>query len=161
MDSQNENQQSDQAFQPQLNDFGKVAQRFLQYGQNATNNLSNVFVEMTAQQWIRLVIVVGGYVLLRPYAVKYLGKKKIDEWQEEDAKEKAKISPNQLRGEKGPVELEDTDDEGEGTASDWGHGARLRQRRMVKQLLKVNEERNQELLDAESDDDDIAEFLED
>lgn len=158
MASQNENPQ---AGQPQLNDFGRVAHRFLQYGQNATNNLSNVFVEMTLQQWIRLIIVVGAYLLLRPYAVKYLGKRKVAEWEEEDAKEKAKISPNQLRGEKGPVELDDTDEEGEGTATDWGHGARVRQRRLVKQLLAANEKQNQELLDAESDDDDIAEFLED
>lgn len=151
---------NEQAGQPQLNDFGKVAHRFLQYGQNATNNLSNVFNDMTIQQWIRLIIIVGGYMLLRPYAVKYLGKKKIAEWEEED-RQKAEITPNQLRGEHGPVEIGDTDDEGEGTASDWGHGARLRQRKMLKQLLEANEQRKQEEAEADEDDRDIEEFLED
>lgn len=160
MDSQTGNQQPGEADQAELNDFGKVAYRFLRYGQSATNNLSNVFSEMTIQQWIRLVIVVGGYMLIRPYAIKYLGKKKIEEWQEEDEKEKAKISPNQLRGEKGPIELGDSDEEGEGTASDWGHAARLRQRKMVKKLLEVNEEQKRQLQE-DDDDKDIAEFLED
>jgi hypothetical protein len=157
MDAPHENQQPDEAPQAELNDLGKIALQFLKYGQNASNNLQAVFMEMTVQQWLRLVIVVGGYVLLRQQAIKYMSRKKVDSMEDEDAKAKATLSPNQLRGEKGPVEIGDVDEEGEGTASDWGLTARVRQRKMLKHLMEAEERRRQD----EEDDKDIADLLED
>lgn len=162
MDAQHEDQSED-ANKAELNDFGKLAFQFLNYGRNASNNLQNVFVDMTAQQWIRLIVVVGAYLLLRPYAIKYLGKRAVDDMIDEDnakAEAEAKISANQLRGEKGPVQLGDTDDEGEGTATDWGLQARVRQRKMLKKLLEEEEKRKQAQYDSDSDSD-IADLLED
>lgn len=157
MDAQREDQQPNEADQAELNDFGKIAVQFLKYGQNASNNLQAVFTEMSVQQWLRLVIVVGGYILLRQQAIKYMSRKKVDSMEDEDAKAKAELSPNQLRGEKGPVEIGDVDDEGEGTASDWGANARVRQRKMLKHLMEAEERRRQD----EEDDKDIADLLED
>ncbi|KAI1655663.1 DUF1531-domain-containing protein [Daldinia decipiens] len=126
------------------------------------NNVSESFTSMTAKEWIRLVIIVGAYALLRPYIIKYGAKhqeKQLEkQFAEEDA-EQAEISPNQLRGEAGIPE--DSDDEGEQaktTASDWGKKARKRQRNMIKKLLDAEEKRLQELQEDEEDKD-IEQYL--
>lgn len=156
MDTENDQHQPEQGDQAELNDFGRVAFWFLKYGQNATNNLSQVFTEMTPKEWIRLVIIVGAYMLLRPYVTKYLGKKQVEAMEREEAKEKAKISPNELRG--GKVSIDDDDDEAETSgAAAWGEKARTRQRTMLKQMIEAEERRKQE----EEDDKDIEDLLED
>ncbi|KAI1438746.1 DUF1531-domain-containing protein [Xylaria sp. CBS 124048] len=125
-----------------------------------TNNVSMSFTNMTLQQWIRLVAIVGAYALLRPYVIKMGAKhqeKQFAKAQEEDI---ANITPNELRGQlQVPEESDDDDDEqGESTGADWGKKARQRQRRMIKQLLDAEEKRLQETLD-EQEDKDIEEFL--
>ncbi|KAL6849532.1 hypothetical protein ACO1O0_009073 [Amphichorda felina] len=155
MDTENDQHQSGQA---ELNDFGKIALRFLKFGQNATNTLSQVFEEMTPKEWIRLVMIVGTYLLLRPYAQSYLGKRQVESMERANAKEKAaQISPNELRGEGRPADYDDDDDEAEASGSAWGEKARTRQRVMLKHLLEAEERRKQE----EDDDKDIADLLED
>lgn len=158
MDTDNHQHQSEQGDKAELNDFGKITLAFLKFGQNATHNLSQVFEEMTLREWIRLVMIVGAYLLLRPYAQQYLGKKSIESMEKENAKQKAKISPNELRGAKAPMEEEDDDDdEAETTGAAWGEKARTRQRYLLKSLLEAEERRKQE----EEDDKDIADLLED
>ncbi|KAI1735080.1 protein trafficking Pga2 [Xylaria scruposa] len=130
-----------------------------------TNNVSTSFTNMTAQQWIRLIAIVGAYALLRPYIIKLGAKHSAKEF-EKAQQDVAEISPNELRGELGiPEESEDEeggggDDDGQGTtsAADWGKKARKRQRRMIKQLLDAEEQRLQETFD-EQEDKDIEEFL--
>ncbi|KAI0434553.1 protein trafficking Pga2 [Xylaria sp. FL1042] len=126
-----------------------------------TTNVSASITNMTAQQWIRLVAIVGAYALLRPYIIK-LGAKHQEKQFEKAQQETAEISPNQLRGELGiPEESDDDDDDigqGESTGADWGKKARKRQRKMIKQLLDAEEQRLQETLD-EQEDKDIEEFL--
>lgn len=159
MDTQGQHQQPDAA-QPELNMFGKLTLKFLQYGQNASNNMQGAFKEMSLQQWIRLIVVVGAYLLLRPYAMKWLGGRQLDAMDKDDKKEKAaRITANQLRGEKGPVDLDELEEEdlGDGTATDWGSRARVRQRTMIKHLMEADERRRQE----DDDDQDIADLLED
>ncbi|KAI0550733.1 protein trafficking Pga2 [Xylaria curta] len=129
-----------------------------------TNNVSTSLTNMTAQQWIRLIAIVGAYALLRPYIIKLGAKHSAKEF-EKAQQDVAEISPNQLRGELGiPDESEDEegggDDDGQGatSAADWGKKARKRQRRMIKQLLDAEEQRLQETFD-EQEDKDIEEFL--
>lgn len=144
----------------ELNDFGKVLYQFAKFGQNATNNVSQVFSEMTPQQWIRLVVIVGAYMLIRPYVLKHATKKSVErmEKDEKERKEKAAaISPNELRDGKIRPDEEDSDDEGESSTTDWGAKARTRQRTMVRKLMEADEQRRQD----EKDDEDIADLLED
>ncbi|KAI0967516.1 DUF1531-domain-containing protein [Xylaria arbuscula] len=125
-----------------------------------TTNVGGSITNMTAQQWIRLVAVVGAYALLRPYIIK-LGAKHQEKQFEKAQEETANISPNELRGELGIPDASDDEDEdvqGEATAADWGKTARKRQRNMIKQLLDAEEQRLQETLD-EQEDKDIEEFL--
>ncbi|KAI8952495.1 protein trafficking Pga2 [Xylaria longipes] len=131
-----------------------------------TNNVSTSLTNMTAQQWIRLIAIVGAYALLRPYIIKMGAEHSAKEF-EKAQQDVAEISPNELRGELGiPEESDDDDDNGEGegegegetSAADWGKKARKRQRRMIKQLLDAEEQRLQETFD-EQEDKDIEEFL--
>ncbi|KAI1498216.1 DUF1531-domain-containing protein [Biscogniauxia marginata] len=132
-----------------------------------TNNVGESFNSMTTQQWIRLIVVVGGYMLLRPYVIKMGANhqvKQLEKQHAEDEREaQAQLSPNNLRGK---IDIpEDSDEEGEGegekastSASDWGKKARKRQRNMIKQLLEVEEKRLQELQEDEEDKD-IEKYL--
>ena len=120
---------------------------------------------MTLLKWIRMIAIVGGYLLLRPYiekgAAKWMGsehEKELDPAEMAKANgKKAKISPNSLRGQ---VEIpDDTDEEeeeeGQATGADWGKKARKRQRTVLRKILEAEEKLLQE-----DDDDDIKEFLE-
>lgn len=139
--------------------FGLLAERF-------TTNLGASFSTMTVKHWIRLVMIVGTYLLLRPYMVK-LGAKyqeKQFEKQHKDDEAAAAISPNQLRGQ---VDIpEDSDDEevpepetsAATTSSDWGKKARKRQRVMLKKMIDAEEKRLQELQEDEEDKD-IEQYL--
>ncbi|PNY26553.1 PGA2-like protein [Tolypocladium capitatum] len=150
-----------EANQPGLDVLGKLAGRFAEYGHNARNNLSNTFTDMSPQSWIRLIVIVGGYMLLRPYIMKLGSKNAVKMMEEEDAKSKAKdkidpdMTPNEFRGIK--EKLYQAEDEGDGTGADWGQKARARQRQMLKDLLEAEERRRA----AENEDADIQEFLED
>lgn len=77
-----------------------------------------------------------------------------------EAEAKAKISPNELRGQ---IDIpEDTDDEDETVAKssgpDWGKKARRRQRDVIKKLLDAEEQRLRENQE-ELEDKDIEEYL--
>ncbi|KAI3325070.1 DUF1531-domain-containing protein [Xylariaceae sp. AK1471] len=124
-----------------------------------TNNVGSSVTNMTAQQWIRLIAIVGAYALLRPYVIK-MGAKYQEKQFEKDQEELAQITPNQLRGQLDIPEDSDEEEEeqGETTAADWGKKARKRQRNMIKQLLDAEEKRLQETFD-EQEDKDIEEFL--
>lgn len=163
MDSHTQ-QRDDEA--PALNLFGIAAAKVLEYGNNASSNIQDTFSRMTVQSWIRLTVIVGGYLLMRPYLMKWASKGAVQSMEDDDAKEKARlaeVTPNELRGVKEQLdEQEDEDeeaeaDEGAASGANWGKKARVRQRVMVKQLLEAEERRRLE----EEEDKDIEEFLED
>ncbi|KAF3064066.1 hypothetical protein GL218_02521 [Daldinia childiae] len=143
--------------------FESISELYTLVRDRFSNNISESFTSMTAKEWIRLVIIVGAYALLRPYIIKLGAKhqeKQLEkQFAEEDAKQ-AEISPNQLRGEVGIPEDSDDDNEeqAETTASDWGKKARKRQRNMIKKLLDAEEKRLQELQEDEEDKD-IEQYL--
>ncbi|KAL2157616.1 hypothetical protein VTH06DRAFT_5995 [Thermothelomyces fergusii] len=133
-------------------------------GNRFVTNLKGSFADMTPEQMIRLVIIVGAYLLLRPYLVKLGARAQMKAHEAEEARAeaaaKAKMSANELRGR---VEIpDDTDDEDEGSARasgpDWGKTARRRQREMIRKLLAAEEQRLRESQE-ELEDKDIEEFL--
>jgi hypothetical protein len=147
-----------------------IFQTLSTYADNASNNLVQTFNQMTLEKWIRIVIIVGAYALLRPYIMKLGTRLQMRQYEKEaevaeaEAAKKAQMSPNQLRGF---AEIpDDTDDEGEGggvttqasTAADWGKKARRRQRQVIKKMIDVEEERLREA-QADEEDKDIEEFL--
>ncbi|KAJ2899976.1 trafficking PGA2 [Zalerion maritima] len=155
-----------------------VIQNLLSTGrERLSRNLVEPLKEIDTTSWIRLVIIVCGYLLLRPYLVKFGEKQAMKGYEEASAdgselsgkkKTKGKVDPNDLRN---LVDIPDNtdsegDDEGEGEttaanvkASEWGTKARRRQRRVVKQILEQEEKRIQEAL-GDDEDKDIEEFLE-
>lgn len=141
-----------------------------------TRNLKASFDGMAPEKWIRLVIIVGTYMLLRPYLLKLGGKQQMKQHEKEaaeveaEAEAKAKMSPNELRGHKIqiPEESDESDAEGEGegeakaqsSSTEWGKKARRRQRTMIKKILEAEEKRLQDLQE-DDEDKDIQEFLTD
>ena len=122
---------------------------------------------MTVRNWIRIVTLVGAYLLLRPYLLN-LGKRLQGKQHEKsipvpDSKpktkgqKKVKFSPNELRGQVEKQIKEDSDSEGEAEASGpaWGKKARRRQRMDVRKILEVEEKR----LLAEEGDEEIKDLL--
>jgi len=130
---------------------------------DAYNNPSNV----DWVRWIRIVALIGGYMLLRGWLMRGAAKKQERELAKQEAEdkeaEKVRISANELRGFEGKkvsFEDEDSDEEGKATGNEpqWGKKAKKRQRQLVKKLLDTREEQ----LRAEQEDDedkDIMEFL--
>jgi hypothetical protein len=140
-----------------------------QWYHNFTHNIVHMWDGMTAIKYIRMIAVVGAYILLRPYIAKFgerfqekQHEKELDPY--EMGEQKAKLSPNALRGVGGKaVELEDSEgeeEEGEGTSADvkWGKKARKRQRMSIKKLLEEKERLLQEQQE-DDDDKDIAKYL--
>jgi len=132
-----------------------VIENIQYFALNFLHNVENV-LDMDLRTAIRLVVIVGAYLLIRPYLVK--GGAKLQEKQHEKVFEadkkrekEALISANSLRGQ---VEVpEDTESEEEGQASgvNWGGKARKKQRKAIKKILEVDEKMR---LDAEGDKDD-------
>ncbi|RYP45217.1 hypothetical protein DL768_008410 [Monosporascus sp. mg162] len=126
-----------------------------------TTNLGGSIKQMTPKQWIRLVIIVGAYCLLRPYILKMASKHQQREMEREEQRAQVEITPNQLRGQVVDIP-EDSDDDEDGqtqtTAADWGKKARRRQRNMIKKLLDAEEKRLQQLQEDEEDKD-IEDYL--
>lgn len=126
------------------------------------NNFKQAFENFTPEKWIRLVMIVGAYLLLRPYLIKLAGRTQMQqhEKEEQEAEARAKLSSNSIRGQ---VDIPDNSDEEDGaqtSASDWGKKARRRQRDMLKKMVDAHEKKLAE--EQEDDEDkDIEEFLED
>jgi hypothetical protein len=127
-----------------------------------TANLKQTLAGLDAQKLIRIVAIVGAYLLLRPYLIKLAGKSQMgqhEKEEEEAAAAKAKLSPNDLRG-KVQIPDDSDDEEGEPVVADWGKKARRRQRKVLKKMLDDHAKKLEE--EQEDDEDkDIEEFLTD
>lgn len=134
--------------------FSSIAQLSELLFERTSRNLTASFKSMTAQQYIRLVAIIGAYCLLRPYVLKMIGKEQAKQMEEQEKKQ-AEITPNQLRGQKIEIPEDSDDEEGEEqtqtTAADWGKKARKRQRHMIKKLLDAEEKRLEQLQEDEED----------
>lgn len=131
------------------------------WGSNLKTNFTNTINSLHLINVVRLIAIVGGYLLLRPYLIK-LGAK-VQRREHENAENTpeehpAKISANSIRGQ---VDIpENSDDEGEAKGADvtWGKKARKRQRQVLKKVLEAAEKKLQEEQD-EDEDADLEEFL--
>jgi hypothetical protein len=120
----------------------------------------NAFSQITLEKYIRLVLIVGAYALLRPYVLKLAGKQQTKEHEKDiyvkDMASPAEKLPNSLRDQ---VQVPEDSDEGEeATGADWGKKARKRQRQMVRKILEADEKLRKEK-EGDDEDKDIEEFL--
>jgi hypothetical protein len=128
---------------------------------NLTRNTSSAFANLRLKDYIRLVIIIGGYALLRPYILKLGAKLQMQVHEKESAE--AIMDPNELRGAK--IEIpgieSDEDDSGDevhtGADMDFGRKARLRQRKFIREALEREEQRLRD--EVEGSDAEIEEFL--
>ena len=128
---------------------------------NFYRNTSEAFTTMKPEGYIRLVVIIGAYALLRPYIMK-IGAKLQERQHERDAMEEllpAEIHPNELRtGKKFAipgVEESDSEEEEAAKPGQWGKTARVRQRKFIRNKLEEEEKR----LMAEQEDEDLKEIL--
>lgn len=129
----------------------------------ATNFLHNIenALDMDLRTTIRLVVVVGAYLLIRPYLLKGGAKMQekqhdkviaADKKREAAAAAAAVISPNSLRGKvEVPEDTESEEEEGQASGVNWGGKARKKQRRVLRKILEGDEKMR---MDAEGDGDD-------
>ncbi|KAI9746473.1 MAG: hypothetical protein M1818_000186 [Claussenomyces sp. TS43310] len=130
------------------------------WSDNLKRNLTGSFMNMTTQRWIRLLVVLGAYALLRPFLVR-LGarmqakehEKVINSRQNASA---APISPNSLRGQT-RVPKDNEDEAEQGTGADWGKKARKRQGQTARKALGAEEKRLEE--EDEWSDPDVSDLL--
>lgn len=121
---------------------------------------------LTPKDYIRLLAIVGGYCLLRPYLVKFGGRFQASDHEREihDADilpggGKGIISPNVIRGQiPEDTDEEDEEEEGDKGVVSWGRKARRRQRGLVRKIVAAEEKRRREEDEADSDKE-IEEFL--
>jgi hypothetical protein len=129
------------------------------YVLNFAHNVHNIFTEMDATRWIRLIAAVGAYLLLRPYLMSWgekLQKKRFDKEMESSKNgSRAKISPNELRGH---VEAKGEKKEGAGAGAGEvkeAEGGRKSRRRQKTQKSSLDEDGQQ----LDDDEDDNAAFM--
>jgi Protein trafficking PGA2 len=133
------------------------------WADNFQRNVSEAFYNMTPEKYIRLIVIIGAYALLRPYLMKLGSKFQTKEHEKEvdpdEMAAAAAISPNSLRGQVQVPEDSDEDEaEGQVTGADWGKKARRRQRQMVRRVLEAEEKLRREQQE-DDEDKDIEEFL--
>ncbi|KAF1962867.1 DUF1531-domain-containing protein [Byssothecium circinans] len=123
---------------------------------NFIRNGKGAFTTMDTKAWIRLVIIVGTYCLIRPYLMK-LGAR-LQQRQHEHANAEntsAAVHPNELRTGKKyeiPGVEEDSDEDGDDNeGANWGRNARVRQRKFIRNALEKEEKRLRDEQEAESD----------
>jgi hypothetical protein len=137
-----------------------VATYLLRLAEERTTGLRETWESLNLHRMIRLVIIIGGYLLIRPYLIKLTGKAQMEQHEREDreAKKRAEISPNELRGMRVTADIPDAEEVDTSTSTDWGNKARKRQRQALRKMLEAEEKRLEELQEDE-DDKDIEEFL--
>lgn len=126
-----------------LDNVGEWKDRFV-------NNSVKSFAEMTPQRWIRIIVIVGGYMLVRPYLLKAAAnrqKRQLEKEAEELGLDSISApDANALRGGKSSKAVEE-----EAKPADWGSKTKTRQR-------KAQEKKARAQQDAESDTE-IEQFL--
>ncbi|KAK7189221.1 hypothetical protein DPSP01_005389 [Paraphaeosphaeria sporulosa] len=130
-------------------------------------NFMASFSRLKPEGWIRLIWIVGAYMLLRPYLMK-LGARAQERQHEKESAEAAdtgaELHPNDLRGGKKVaipgVDSDDEEEKSEAKPGQWGKKARVRQRKLIRETLEKEEKRLQDEQEQE-DLKDIADLLED
>ncbi|KAF7904367.1 hypothetical protein BTUL_0003g00430 [Botrytis tulipae] len=138
---------------------------------NFYRNTTGAFAQMKdmeLQKWIRIVAVVGAYLLIRPYFINLGAKKQEKEYAKARAghaeqKEKEKhVGANSFRDSTKVSEDTDSEEDAKATSSDvkWGGKARKKQRQAIRKILD-QEEMLRKQQQEDDEDKDIQEFLHD
>jgi hypothetical protein len=77
-------------------DYHHTMETIRTYASNLVNNLHGSFARLKPEGWIRLVWIVGAYLLLRPYLVK-LGARQQQKQHQDEGTAAAHVHPNELR----------------------------------------------------------------
>ncbi|KAF2658459.1 DUF1531-domain-containing protein [Lophiostoma macrostomum CBS 122681] len=131
---------------------------------NFQRNTTNAFADMRPKDYIRLVIIVGTYCLIRPWLMKLGAHMQAKQHKKDSEETAAEIHPNELRGGKGKIEIpglgdsDEEEDAEETQPGQWGRTARVRQRKFIRQTLEKEEKRLRDEQEDESDKE-IEEFL--
>lgn len=133
------------------------------YTKNASDQLKTTYNRLTAPDAIRLIVIVGGYALLRPYLVRLGGRFQARDHERvlhpNEPSSMTTTSPNLKKGKVRTPEAPDSESEGGGQkGADWGKKARRRQRQKIRGALEAEEKRRKEDEDVEGDKD-IEEYL--
>ena len=153
---------------PTMSAIDQIATRISAFATRFQTQLQARLENTTAQDYIRLVIIIGSYALLRPYLIKLGAKFQAKDHEREldseevDAVRKSADKSSHGDSLKGKVQIPedtDSDSEDEGKKStDWGKTARRRQRRVIRTMLEQEEERRKEEEETTSDKE-IEQFL--
>ena len=146
----------------------KIVIDLLQTGkENFLRNFWGIKEQLDLLSTIRVIVIVGGYLLIRPYFVKLGNKYQTKQHEKElDAEEMAKaekgrVTANSFRGKvEIPEDSESEEEVGTGKDVNWGKKARKRQRQHTRRLLEA-EERLRKEQQEDDEDKDIQEFLHD
>jgi CDGSH iron-sulfur domain-containing protein 2 len=84
--------------------FNALVANLIEWKDRLVNNSVKSWEEMSAQRWIRIVVIVGAYLLIRPYLLSHAERSR----KKREAKEAAELgldvetelSPNDFRGGK-------------------------------------------------------------
>lgn len=124
-----------------------------------TTNLYDTFASFDIYQGIRLVMVIGGYMLIRNFASKELAKRHLEAQVRHDREEKHKQQEAKLIER--PV---DDVNVAEASTFGWGNKTRYRvkkQQEKFEQAIDSLKQQQQQLLNGDDDDEDIRDLLED
>jgi hypothetical protein len=158
----------------ELNDLIDTVLGYIIQGFENLKHNAEHYASMSLKEWIRIVTIVGAYLLLRPYLSLWAAKLQSAQHDKEiDADElatpatgpKAEISANSLRGQVQVPEDSDSDDDkpeavAETSSANWGKKARKRQRAMIKRIIEADEKLRAETEAYDDEEDkDIEQYL--
>lgn len=139
------------------------------FGSRLANNTQESFASMTGQQWIRLMVIVCGYLLIRPYLLKAAEKHSIKQLEKQHKQDRAKISANEIRGVQEQLDALEEESAAEEVQieeapavkpkskdAERGDMAKARQRLVMKKLLEAGERKRG---GDSSDDEDVSDLL--
>lgn len=157
-----------------MNDLIDTVSGYVFQGYDNLKHNATHYASMDLKEWIRIVTIVGAYLLLRPYLSQWAAKLQSAQHDKEiDAEElttattgpKAAISANTLRGQvQVPEDSGSEEDAGTGeavaTGANWGKKARKRQRQMIKRIIEADEKLRAETEAYDDEEDkDIEQYL--
>ena len=138
----------------------KATESLQTWAENLQRNVSNSVSRLSLKDYIRIVILLGGYALLRPCLLKLAGKFQARDHEREldpnEISSDAAMPANSIRGQVQVPEDTDEEEESSATGADWGREARRRQREMIRKMLEAEEKKPVE--GGEDSDKDIEEF---
>ncbi|POS83851.1 hypothetical protein EPUL_005328 [Erysiphe pulchra] len=113
-------------------------------GDNLVRNVTGMWDGMRPRDYIRIIVIVGAYLLIRPYLLKFAAKIQAKEYVKRNSEknkqfETVKISPNDLR-DGGQTKANEAESVGTTSGAGWGDNAKKRQKNSETKSLKQQEQ---------------------